>query len=77
MAVTLASIVNEIEFMPTTPLTWRLETRFKKELDFEAIKKALAKANKGEFISLKAMHKWMDSWGTENEVSAPKPDLFL
>ncbi len=43
----------------------------------EAIKAAMAKADEGAFISSNAMHEWMDSWGTDEESTAPKPDLFL
>ena len=42
-----------------------------------AIEAAVIEADKGVFISSKAMHKWMDSWGTDNELSPPEPDIFL
>lgn len=41
-----------------------------------AIEAAIIEADKGVFISSKAMHKWMDSWGTDNELPPPKPDIF-
>jgi RHH-type transcriptional regulator, rel operon repressor / antitoxin RelB len=30
----------------------------------------------GEYISNEAMEKWMMSWGTENELPPPEPDVF-
>jgi len=42
-----------------------------------AIEAALVEADKGVFISSTAMHKWMDSWGADNELPPPKPDIFL
>ena len=41
-----------------------------------AIKEALAEAEKGVFISHEAMSAWMESWGTENELPEPEPDIF-
>jgi predicted transcriptional regulator len=37
----------------------------------------IAEADKGIFISSEAMHRWMESWGTENELPPPEPDVFL
>ncbi len=37
---------------------------------------AIAEADKGVFISGKAMHRWIESWGTENELPPPEPDIF-
>jgi predicted transcriptional regulator len=45
--------------------------QFEKEMD-EAVKEA----DKGVFISGEAMHAWMASWGTENELPPPEPDIF-
>lgn len=38
---------------------------------------AVAEANKGVFISGEAMHRWIESWDTENELPPPEPDIFL
>ena len=46
--------------------------RFNAELDA-----AVAEADKGIFISGDAMQAWMNSWGTENELPPPEPDVFL
>lgn len=40
----------------------------------EAIKEA---DDTGEFVSWEATKRWMDSWGTDNELSPPEPDIFL
>ncbi len=45
--------------------------QFNKELD-EAVKEA----DKGIFISEEAINAWMSSWGTENELPPPEPDIF-
>ena len=37
---------------------------------------AIAEADKGVFISGEAMHRWMESWDTENELPPPEPDIF-
>ncbi|PZO82543.1 MAG: CopG family transcriptional regulator [Mesorhizobium amorphae] len=36
-----------------------------------------AEADKGEFISEEAMTRWVDSWGTDQELPPPEPDLFM
>ncbi len=41
------------------------------------LKERIAEADKGVFISAEAMHRWIKSWGTENELPPPKPDVFL
>ncbi len=41
----------------------------------KAIDDALTQANKGRFISSKAMGAWVDSWGTENELEPPQADI--
>ena len=45
--------------------------QFEREMD-DAVKEA----DKGVFISGEAMHAWMASWGTENELPPPEPDIF-
>lgn len=45
--------------------------QFEQEMD-EAVKEA----DKGVFISGEAMHAWMASWGSENELPPPEPDIF-
>jgi predicted transcriptional regulator len=42
----------------------------------KALKEAVAEADKGVFISEEAMDAWVDSWGTENELPPPEPDIF-
>ena len=43
----------------------------------QLIRDAMAEADKGVFVSQEAVHKWMDSWDTENELPLPEPDIFL
>jgi predicted transcriptional regulator len=43
----------------------------------ECIRAAILEADKGVFISEKAMMTWMKSIGTANELPPPEPDVFL
>lgn len=42
-----------------------------------AIDEALAEADNGVFISGGKVMEWLASWGTENELPPPEPDIFL
>ncbi len=42
----------------------------------QAIENALVEAEKGVFISEKAMGEWLDSWGTDAELPPPDADIF-
>jgi predicted transcriptional regulator len=42
----------------------------------QAIEAAVAEADKGVFISGEAMHRWIESWDTDNELPPPEPDIF-
>lgn len=42
----------------------------------QAIEVAVAEADKGVFISGEAMHRWIESWDTDNELPPPEPDIF-
>ena len=41
------------------------------------LEEARKEADNGIFISQQAIETWLDSWGTENELPAPKADVFL
>lgn len=41
-----------------------------------AIRAAFEEADKGIFVSQEAVHRWMDSWDTDNELPIPEPDIF-
>ncbi len=41
-----------------------------------AIDEALAEADKGVFISGEAVDRWLASWGTDNVLPTPEPDIF-
>jgi predicted transcriptional regulator len=47
------------------------QDKFYREMDA-----AIAKADEGVFISEEAMHRWMQSWDTDNELPPPEPDIF-
>ena len=43
-----------------------------------AIEEAIKEADEtGEFISGEAVDRWLASWGTDNVLPMPKPDIFL
>ena len=42
----------------------------------EALRAAVAEADKGTFISQDAMDAWVSSWNTETELPPPEPDVF-
>lgn len=46
------------------------------EWQIAAINDAVKEADKGVFVSQEAVSDWLTSWGTENELPAPKPDVF-
>lgn len=48
----------------------------KRETKKEAIRAALIEAEKGEFISSAEMRRWINSWGTDNELPPPEIDVF-
>lgn len=43
----------------------------------QLLKDRVAEADKGVFVSAEAMLRWVKSWGTENELPRPEPDVFL
>jgi predicted transcriptional regulator len=42
----------------------------------QMIRDAVAEADKGVFVSGEAVHAWMDSWDTDNELPKPQADIF-
>jgi len=40
------------------------------------IKQAKKEVDQGVFVSQEAVIDWLDSWGSENEIKAPKADIF-
>ena len=42
----------------------------------EVLEARIAEADNGVFISEDAMMRWISSWGTENELPPPEPDVF-
>lgn len=47
-----------------------------REHEREILRERIAEADRGIFISEEAMTRWIDSWGTENELPPPEPDIF-
>ena len=45
------------------------------EAERAAIEAALKEAEKGEFISGEAVMAWVQSWGTDEELAMPEPDI--
>ena len=43
----------------------------------KVVQDAEAEAEQGEFISGDAMHAWVDSWDSEDELTPPVPDIFV
>lgn len=41
-----------------------------------AIDEALKEAEEGIFVSWEKVKEWLESWGTENELPPPEPDIF-
>lgn len=48
----------------------------KNEWRLQAIPAAKQEADKGVFVSQEAVIDWLDSWGSDNELPAPKADIF-
>jgi predicted transcriptional regulator len=42
----------------------------------EMLREAAQELDKGVFISEEAVDAWMKSWGTDNELPMPEPDIF-
>jgi predicted transcriptional regulator len=47
-----------------------------REHDRRIMRGRLAEAGEGIFISEEAMTGWVESWGTENELPPPDPDIL-
>ncbi len=46
------------------------------EWQIATIDDAVKEADKGVFVSQEAVSDWLASWGTQNELPVPKPDVF-
>jgi predicted transcriptional regulator len=47
-----------------------------KDYERKIADEAFAEAEKGIFTSGEKVFAWMESWGTENELPFPEPDIF-
>ena len=61
-------------YLASQAIKMMLELREEKK---KAVHDAILEADKGIFVSQKAVHDWMDSWDTENELPKPRADIFL
>ena len=41
------------------------------------LRQASQEADEGAFVSEEAVDAWLDSWGSENELSPPQPDITI
>ncbi|MFM8607984.1 MAG: type II toxin-antitoxin system ParD family antitoxin [Hyphomicrobiales bacterium] len=41
------------------------------------LREAIAEADKGEFISAEAIHRWMEQLDKDGEAAPPAPDVFV
>jgi predicted transcriptional regulator len=48
----------------------------KNEWRLKALQEAKKEADKGVFVSQEAIIDWLESWGSDNELPAPKADMF-
>jgi predicted transcriptional regulator len=46
------------------------------EYERNILQERIEEAEKGIFISGEAMTRWVNSWGTENELPPSEPDIF-
>ncbi|MBN9073297.1 MAG: ribbon-helix-helix protein, CopG family [Rhizobiales bacterium] len=46
------------------------------ERDRAIMRQRMIEAEKGIFISEEAMTRWVESWGTDNKLPPPEPDIF-
>jgi len=61
-------------YLASKAIKMMLELREKKH---QAVQDAILEADKGVFVSQAAVHDWLNSWDTENELPKPKANIFL
>ncbi|CDZ40146.1 CopG family ribbon-helix-helix protein [Neorhizobium galegae] len=47
-----------------------------RELEIQGLDAAVERADRGGFVSHEAVAGWLNSWGTDDERAAPKPDII-
>jgi predicted transcriptional regulator len=67
------SLDRSASYVATKAIESFLEARADRR---RALEEAVAEADKGVFISEEAMNAWINSWGTDNELPPPEPDIF-
>ncbi len=71
-------VISQISHRSQSQIATKALTEYvqKNEWKLKAIQEAKKEADKGVFISQESIIDWLDSWGTENELEAPEPDIF-
>lgn len=71
-------VISKISHRSQSQIATKALTEYvqKNEWKLKAIQEAKKEADKGVFISQEAISDWLDSWGSENELEAPEPDIF-
>jgi predicted transcriptional regulator len=46
------------------------------EMEAAALDEAVARADRGDFVSHEAVADWLQTWGTAGEKPAPQPDIL-
>ena len=77
---TVEALKNEAQLQNVEPDEVAQEA-IQSYLDFmsrerEIMRERLGEAEKGVFISEEAMTRWIESWGGEDELPPPEPDIF-
>lgn len=60
-------------YVATKAIEAFLDARDAKDREIHA---AFREADKGVFVSQEAVHRWMESWDTDDELPIPEPDIF-
>jgi len=65
--------MDDLQFDKTLESPAERQARFEREA--ELIAEARASAAAGHVVPFEALEAWVKSWGTENELPMPVPDL--
>lgn len=55
-------------------LTEYIEKQQLEQARWQQTLEAMESAAQGKVVDAKDVHNWLNSWGTENELDAPRPD---
>ncbi len=62
------------------PVSWHVARALENYVELnrwqvEAIKEGLAQMRRGETVPAEDVERWVESWGTKNELPKPKPKI--